>query len=163
MRLKHRLAWVVLLVAIAVGCGSLASGPTASPGVTSPAASSLQPAPSQDPSLAAADQAVEVARQRLTSPDATLTAVDSGSFGEMFRRYTHRPTYLEQPEPEDAERRVWAVQFATDVEICGPDGGECLSRPALVTVFLDQSTYDWIRTSTYSPSEGGPLPTPLPS
>lgn len=172
--LKVSLASLTFVVFAACGPGSM---PTSS---SDPAASSVaipSPAPtgqsaaSDDSSLAALSpspgavteaEAIALARLELERPDdAELWQTEHGPIGEIFDRISHRPSYgREQPPPSDPARLVWGVQFAMDIEVCGPEGAGCETRRALVTVFLDSSTGEWVRTTTYGPPDGQPLPSP---
>lgn len=109
-------------------------------------------------------EAVVVARAFLPESDrdeADVWATKSGSFAEVYS-LARRPTYVDQPIPEEvaADRMVWAVQFRLPIEICGPPPSECQHRVALRTIFVDFSSGELLRASTFAPAPGEPLPTP---
>ena len=95
--------------------------------------------------------------------EAEVWASLEGSFAEVSSRLVISPPYLEQPPSENAapDREVWGVQFKVAVELCPPEGGgECEARTGLRAIIVDHETGEWIRTSTYAPSPGEPLPPP---
>jgi hypothetical protein len=150
--------------------GSAASSaPEASSG--SAAATVAAPAPSDDavsstsgPEGLSESDAVAAARGHLpeSDRDAELWATMSGTFADVSLSLGHRPPYLDQPTVDDvaADRPVWGVGFQLTVEICGPAGGTCESRKGLSTIFIDYESGDWLRSSTFAPSPGEPLPRP---
>lgn len=68
----------------------------------------------------------------------------------------------EQPVPGDPARQVWAVEFVSSFEICGPAEAGCETVDGFVTVFLDYFSGDWIATASYSPTPGHTLPASPP-
>lgn len=145
-----------LMLVVAVGCSAPGLGGAAQ---TSGSAASSKP----QTELSEADA---VAAARTSLPEAhrssELWATMSGTFQNVFRDLAHQPNYAEQPAPDAiiADRKVWGVQFKVEVEICPPSGAVCQTRDGLATVFLDYSTGEWIRSTTYAPPPGQELPEP---
>ena len=157
---------VVVALVLVAGCARTRFGePDASSSATHSAPASV------DPSLGdglTESQAIEAARQFLSTldRDAPVWATAAGSFETVFSSLAHRPNYVEQPPPTDPEhldRPIWGIQFHVTIELCGPSGTTwCDTRDGLQTVLIDYATGEKLRTTTYAPSSGEPLPTPLP-
>ncbi|CAN5726976.1 hypothetical protein BH24ACT15_BH24ACT15_37260 [soil metagenome] len=108
------------------------------------------------------EQAVAAARDFLSADqrDAEVWRTMQGSYADVDDRLGHRTPSLDQPEDTSAsaDRPNWAVEFRVDVEICGPVGSECETRPGVRTIFLDAASGDWLGSSTFAPPPGEELP-----
>ena len=159
-RFGHPLALIILSLTAMVGCSALqGAGLSATP--APPIPTSSVPSPSvaatseASPGGIALETAIASARQHLVDPSSDVTATMAGEYLDVFASLANRPDYGgDQPDPEfpDGTSWVWGIQFASDVEVCGPPGGKgCEHRSGLVTVFLDYFTGEWLRTTTYAP------------
>jgi hypothetical protein len=155
--MKLRLLATSVLCLLAVGCAAIA------PAEADPTAEATpSEAPSLPPGLTEA-QAIEAARG--TYADAEVWATLPGTYEDVFATLAHRPSYVDQPPPAGKamlERMVWGVQFKIAAVICPPPPGDCETRDALRTILIDYETGRQLRSSTYAPSPGDPLPTPMP-
>jgi hypothetical protein len=127
---------------------------------------SSAPTPVFTPSAAGLSEDEAVATARTFLPQAQSAAADvwatrAGSFVDVFS-VARRPTHVEQPIPDDVApgRMVWAVQFKLPIELCGPGASDCQDRMVLRTIFIDFSSGEFLRASTFGPAPGEPLPTP---
>lgn len=113
-------------------------------------------------------EAIAVARSFLADDErnAPVWGAESGLFSEIYWDLAHKPADLEQPSDPGipAGTQAWGIEFKVTIEICGPpsEASTCQVREAIRTVFVDQFSGDWLRTSTYSPASNAPFPTPLP-
>ena len=98
--------------------------------------------------------AVQLARPHLADPGAALSAVRHGRMDAQYGSVAGQ----DQPVPGDPGREVWAVEFVSTFEVCGPVGSTCETVRGFVTVFLDYSDGHWIATASYSPLPGHTLP-----
>jgi hypothetical protein len=158
--MRHRLRVFAALCLLIAGC-------SAPPRAESQAESDATPTPSASlPPGLTEEQAIEAARQSSgVDGDAVVWATMPGTFEGVFASLAHRPSYVDQPPPAGAamlERMVWGVQFKIAAEICPPPPGDCETRDALRTILIDYVTGRQLRQSTYAPSPGDPLPTPIP-
>lgn len=113
------------------------------------------------PGAVSASAAESVARGYLEDKTAPVWASVSGPFDLVYDALL--PQHLERPSFADekyAKSPVWGVQFKVVVDICPPSPWECTKRDGLRTVFVDAMTGEWLRTSTFAPNEGVPLPKP---
>lgn len=109
------------------------------------------------------EEAVAAARASVSFADGKeVWATMAGPYAAVFDAMAHQPDPDEQPAVDTPLREVWGVQFRVKVELCGPwtEENSCEIRDALRTVFLDPHSGTWIRTSTYAPAPGDPLPKP---
>lgn len=115
------------------------------------------------PEAISAWDAESVARESLEDQRAPVWANVSGPidlvYDVLLPEYLERPSFANEPY---AKAQVWGVQFKVTVEICPPRGSECFKRDGLRTVFIDALTGKWLRTSTWAPGTGKPLPTLRP-
>jgi len=92
------------------------------------------------------DAALEIARSHV-APDATFRSASAGRFADVYPGQRLGPR-----TQEEADRLVWAVEFASVFVICPPDGGPCRSpRPGSSTAIIDFRTGEWITTLSFSP------------
>lgn len=168
MTARH--AQAVVVVGILLICASCAGSRFGNNPATSSVASPSALA-SVDPSLGdglTEAQAIEAARQDLSTADqdAPVWATMAGSYGEVYASLAHRPNDDEQPPPAGPDRLddpVWGISFHVSVEVCPPLGRTCETRDGLRTVLIDYVTGERLRTTTYGPPPGDPLPTPRPA
>jgi hypothetical protein len=113
------------------------------------------------PEAISASQAESVARGYLDDREAPVWASVSGPielvYDALLPKHVERPSFVDEPY---AKAQVWGVQFKVKVDICPPRPHDCFTRDGLRTVFIDAMTGEWLRTSTFAPNEGVPLPTP---
>jgi hypothetical protein len=109
-------------------------------------------------------EAVAMARRSLSDDNqaAPVWATTSGTLEKVYPVFEHSPGNVEEPLPDNiaASRLVWLVEFKVAIEICPPDGSACEDRIGLTTIIIDRATGEWLRTMTYAPSPGDPLPRP---
>jgi hypothetical protein len=90
-------------------------------------------------------RAIELAR--IHTSLTTFVSASAGPFRDLNIQPGVGPDYPIKPD-----RIVWAVTFSGDISICSPVG-ICLSpRPAVIAVFLDHLTGDFLSSETNSPA-----------
>jgi hypothetical protein len=146
---------VVIVVAIVCGLlGCSAAPPSAAPTVLqsfSPSLPLTSPTPTSSPSPPLSSGGIPQARAiELARDHTSFTTLVSAAVGSFRDLNIQRGVGLDYPIKPD--QIVWAVTFSGDVTICSPVG-KCFSpRPAVIAVFLDPLTGDFLSSEANAPA-----------